>query len=157
MKVDITNLQNIAPVDRPAIRRIARAALQGMAGCYSIVFVDDRTMIEINLRHLGRNETTDVIAFPFEGAPLTPDDCAGEIIVSAELAAAEARRRGIHVDAELALYVVHGLLHLAGFDDATPPQADEMHAREKEILAALAYDVPQLWKPLAAGRIRPGR
>ncbi len=157
MKIDITDLQNAVPIDTSAVRRAARVALEDISGCYSVVFVDDEQMCEMNRKYLGRDYTTDVIAFPFEGRPLTKDDCAGEIIVSAELAAAEAKDRDINVEAELALYVVHGLLHLTGFDDAAPTQAAEMHRREKEILAQLGYDVERLWKPLRAKQNRPGR
>ena len=148
MKIDITNLQEFVPISRPGIRRIARAALSDMLGCYSVVFVDDEQMRDINHRYLGSDHTTDVIAFPFEDAPLTRDDCAGEIIISAQLAAAEAKKRGLDVQDELALYIVHGALHLVGLDDATPAQAAEMHEQEKEILAELGCDAGRLWKPI---------
>ena len=150
MKIDITNLQDVVPISRPVIRRVARAALGDLLGCYSVVFVDDEQMRDINLRYLNSDRTTDVIAFPFEDAPLTRDDCAGEIIVSAPRAADEAAKRNLDVQDELALYIVHGALHLAGFDDATPAQATEMHNREKEILSELGRDAEQLWKPLKA-------
>ncbi len=150
MKIDITNLQDTVPISRPVIRRVARAALGDLLGCYSVVFVDDEQMHDINLRYLNSDDTTDVIAFPFEDAPLTRDDCAGEIIVSAERAANVARKRNLDVQDELALYIVHGALHLAGFDDDTPKQATEMHDREKEILSELGRDAEQLWKPLKA-------
>ncbi len=150
MKIDITNLQDTVPISRPVIRRVARAALGDLLGCYSVVFVDDEQMQDINRRYLGSDDTTDVIAFPFEDAPLTRDDCAGEIIVSAQRAAAEANKRKLDVQDELALYIVHGALHLAGFDDAAPAQAAEMHDREKAILSELGRDAEQLWKPLKA-------
>ena len=152
MKIDVTNLQDGIRIKLPAVRRAARAALEDMLGCYSIVFVDNEEMREVNRKYLHRDHTTDVIAFPFQDAPLTTDDCAGEIIISAELAAAEAKSRDIDVDAELALYVVHGSLHLAGFDDSAPDLAAEMHRREKDILTELGYDAERLWKPLKPGR-----
>ncbi len=148
MKIDITNLQDIVHLNRPALRKAAKAALKDFLGCYSIVLMDDEQMRDVNHKYLGRDETTDVIAFPFRDAPLSRDDCAGEIIVSAERAAAEAAHRKIDVESELALYVVHGALHLAGFDDTTPEQASLMHQREKELLRALGYDAERLWKPL---------
>ena len=157
MKIDVTDLQDSVQISRPAVRRVARAALADMLGCYSVVFVDDERMREVNRKYLGRDDTTDVIAFPFEDAPLTKDDCAGEIIISAERAAAEAGSRGLDVQAELALYIVHGALHLAGFDDATREEAAEMHEREKGILAELGHDVAQLWKPLKAKQKRSRR
>ena len=150
MKIDVTNLQDMVPVDRRAVRRVARAALGDLPGCYSFVFVDDRQMRDVNREHLGRDRTTDVIAFSFGDAPVTHDDCAGEVIVSAQRALEEARRRKLDVAAELALYIVHGSLHMVGFEDATPRQAAEMHTREKELLAELGYDVERLWKPLGA-------
>jgi probable rRNA maturation factor len=150
MKIELTNLQDLIPIDRRAMRRAARTALSDLLGCYSIVFVDNEQMQGINLTYLKRDRTTDVIAFPFTDAPLTQDDCAGEIIISAELAATESRDRGLEVEAELALYVVHGALHLAGYDDASPEQAQIMHDREKDILAELGYEVDRLWKPLRA-------
>jgi probable rRNA maturation factor len=159
VKVDVTNLQEQVPINQRAVRRAARAALGDLMGCYSIVFVDDARISEINRQYLGRDRPTDVIAFPFQDAPLTPDDCAGEIIISAERAAHEARGRHLDVGAELALYVVHGALHLAGYDDTTPDHAAEMHRCEKDLLAELGYDVQHLWKPLdttpARGRRRP--
>ncbi|MFO7897646.1 MAG: rRNA maturation RNase YbeY [Planctomycetota bacterium] len=148
MKIDVTDLQDVLEIPQGAVRRLVRTALGDLPGCYSVVFVDDERMTDINRQYLDRQGTTDVIAFPFEDAPLTQDDCAGEIIVSAERARTEADARGLDPHAELALYVVHGALHLAGLDDQTPDQAAHMHAREKEILTELGYDVQRLWKPV---------
>jgi len=148
MKIDVTNLQDTVTIRRPAVRRAVRAALGDLLGCYSIVFVDDEHMREVNRKYLGRDDTTDVIAFSFDDAPLTRDDCVGEILVSAHVAAAEAEKRGIDVEAELILYVIHGALHLAGFDDATPEKAARMHDRERALLSELGYDAEGLWKPL---------
>jgi probable rRNA maturation factor len=66
-----------------------------------------------------------------------PDEpvLAGELVVSAERAATVARRAGVDPWAELALYVVHGLLHLCGYDDLAAPDVDAMRRREGEILA----------------------
>lgn len=58
-------------------------------------------------------------------------------MVSAETARREARARRISTEAELTLYVVHGLLHLLGYDDQAPEQAARMHRTEDEILASL--------------------
>jgi probable rRNA maturation factor len=148
MKIELTNLQDNVPIDRRAMRSAARAALADLPGCYSVVFVDNQQMQEINRDYLHRDRTTDVIAFPFTDAPLTKDDCAGEIIVSAEVAATQARERDLEVKAEMALYVIHGGLHLNGYDDATPDQAERMHDRERTLLAELGYEVERLWKPL---------
>ena len=157
MKIDVTNLQDIVPIDRPARALLYGGQIRLAHSETHLVFVDDEQMREVNRKYLGRDDTTDVIAFPFEDAPLTTDDCAGEILVSAQRAADEARSRKLDLHAELALYVVHGSLHLAGYDDSTPRQAAEMHHQEKEILAELGYDAARLWKPLKAKQKRSGR
>jgi probable rRNA maturation factor len=70
-----------------------------------------------------------VLADPTEAA------LAGELVVSAEMAAETARAGGFDARAELALYLVHGLLHLCGYDDQTPAEAATMRRREAEVLA----------------------
>lgn len=157
MKIEVTSLQEHLLISPVRIRRIAKTALKDLPGCYSIVLVDNAQMTEINAQYLGRTGTTDVIAFLFNDAPLTRDDCAGEIIVSAELAVSEATRRGLASEDELALYIVHGSLHLAGYDDATAAQANAMHTREKEILAELGYEAEKLWKPIPNRRSQKRR
>ncbi len=96
--------------------------------------MDDETIRVINRRHLAHDWPTDVISFPLSD----PDDpvLAGELVVSAEMAASTARDVGVDPRSELALYVVHGLLHLCGLDDQTAEDADVMRQREAEILAS---------------------
>jgi len=79
-----------------------------------------------------------VLAFAY-GAPEDPvvDEELGEVIVSAETAAREAGLRRKTPEKELDLYVVHGLLHLLGYDDASPGKARVMRHREKELLGML--------------------
>ncbi|MGH7315580.1 MAG: rRNA maturation RNase YbeY, partial [Candidatus Rokuibacteriota bacterium] len=74
----------------------------------------------------------------------------GEVIVSAETAARQARRLGVPLAAELDLLVVHGLLHLAGFDDHDPRRARRMHARARKILSGRSpRSIPErLWAGL---------
>jgi len=80
-----------------------------------VALVDDATMAELHQRFLGQSGPTDVLSFPH-----------GEIVVSADTARREAIARGIPPLHELVLYVVHGALHLAGFDDKKPKQAARM-------------------------------
>jgi len=147
VNIDITDLQTELTVPHEAMRRIVRTALKSRPGAYSLVFVDDDRMTEMNRTHLGREGTTDVLAFAFEEPASTADECAGEIVVSAERARDEARRREIDAQVELALYVAHGALHIAGLDDQTPEQAAEMRDREQQVLAELGYDIRGLWEP----------
>lgn len=148
--IEIVNVQDAVPIDGRALSAAARAALKDVPGRYSVAIVDNRRMSRLNRRYLGRRGPTDVMAFPYGSGTPAKANCAGEIVVSAELAASEAKARGAAVAAELALYVVHGALHLAGFDDSTRRQAAEMHARERGILAKLGLGAVRLWKPLRA-------
>src|SRR5689334_12033949 len=100
----------------------------------SVVLVDDATIHELNRRHLGHDWPTDVITFALS----EPGDevLAGEVILSAEMAARTAREAGVDPMAELCLYLVHGLLHLVGCDDRTDEAAEEMRRREASALGA---------------------
>ena len=101
-------------------------------------------MAELNDRHLMHDGPTDVLTFDLQdsdeiktGDLDDPTSIEGEIVVSVETAAREAARRGHDSDAEAALYVVHGTLHLLGYDDADEEDAAAMHAVEDDILTAV--------------------
>ncbi|OHB65226.1 MAG: rRNA maturation RNase YbeY, partial [Planctomycetes bacterium RBG_13_62_9] len=105
----------------------------------SIGIVDDAEMRRLNRKHLSRRGSTDCLSFDLsdEADPRRPR--VFDIIVNGELAIHEAARRGHSAGAELALYIVHGLLHQLGFDDATARQAERMHRMEDEILRDVGY------------------
>lgn len=96
----------------------------------SIAIVDDAAIAAINQQFLNHTGPTDVISFDL-------DDGLGEIVVSAERACIVAKQLRRTPAAELALYLVHGLLHLAGLDDRTPAQRRAMRAAERRILRQL--------------------
>ncbi len=106
-----------------------------------IAVVNDLEIARLNARYLGRRTPTDVLAFPSASSSATADgDELGEIILSAETAAREAKRRRIPLERELAFYVVHGLLHLTGHRDGTPPEARRMRRRERELMRLICSD-----------------
>jgi probable rRNA maturation factor len=113
-----------------------------------VTVVDDRRIRALNARYLGTRRATDVLAF--ELAVPGPGRLWGEVIVSAETAARQARRLGVPLAAEMDLLVVHGLLHLAGYDDHDPRHARRMHERAREILdGGAARALPaRLWTGL---------
>jgi probable rRNA maturation factor len=115
--------------------RGALAAEGVTSGWISVAVVDDATIRAINRRHLGHDWPTDVISFPLSDPG--DDELCGELVVSAEMAAATASEAGVNAWYELALYVVHGLLHLCGHDDSAAEVRDAMRQREAEILALL--------------------
>ena len=100
-----------------------------------ISLVDDRTMARLNWNCLGHRGSTDVLTFDYRDKGETGID--GEIVASVDTARREALARGHGLSAELTLYVVHGMLHLLGYDDASAPAAARMHRMEDSILKAV--------------------
>lgn len=137
-KISIAVPQDVVAVDRAKMREIVRAVLEGEGiGDYeiSLAFVDNPTIHRLNQRYLDHDEPTDVLSFPLSEP--TAKKLAGELVLGAEVAQAQAQERGHDVHAELALYVIHGLLHLCGYDDKAPAAARTMRLRERDYLAQL--------------------
>lgn len=125
-----------------ALRRAARAALAAAdapPAQISIAIVDDRDMTRLNRRYLERSGTTDVLSFDLSEPDLGVGDATAQIIVNLDEARRQASARGHSVEGEAALYVVHGVLHLVGYDDSRPAAARRMHAEEDRIMMALGY------------------
>jgi probable rRNA maturation factor len=136
--IDISDTQSHLAIDPDALINLVRRTLEAEGierASISLAVVDDAAIREINRRYLGHDWPTDVISFPLS----EPDELelAGELVVSAEMAAMTARQEGLDPWAELALYVVHGLLHLLGHDDQSADEARAMRRREQEVLSAL--------------------
>ena len=115
-------------------------------GELSLVFLTDPALSKIHGNFMGDPTATDVITF--EGDPAA--GLAGEICVSADTARSYARAQRKDFSAELTLYLVHGWLHLAGYDDRQPAQKRRMRAAEKRAMTLLreAKAVPAFWLAL---------
>jgi probable rRNA maturation factor len=100
----------------------------------SIAIVDDSTIHELNRKHLGHDWPTDAISFVFSS---TDRRVEGEVIVSSETAERLCGRAGWRHADEILLYVIHGLLHLVGLDDADQVQQESMRRYEQACLQAL--------------------
>ncbi len=138
MKVAVAVPQEIVAVDRGLMRRVARTLLEGERVAdfeISLAFVDNPTIHALNKRYLAHDEPTDVLSFPLSEP--NARKLSGELVIGAEVARDQAVSRGHDVQAELALYVIHGLLHLCGHDDKTEAAARQMRERERHYLAAL--------------------
>ncbi len=134
-KISIATPQEIVPVDRKCVREVARAVLdgEGVADAeVSLAFVDNPTIHALNKRYLQHDEPTDVLSFPLSEPNAAR--LAGELVVGVEVAQAQAAERGHDVQAELALYVIPGLLHLCGYDDHDEEGAARMRERERHYL-----------------------
>ena len=152
-------------VDAEWLEDVARAALTvaGVEGGaeVSLLITGDETVRELNAEYRGLDETTDVLSFSadhpghWEGDGDGPEQPArdegfvlppgipqplGEIIVSLPQARRQAVDHGVSPVSELAHLVVHGALHLVGYDHVEPEETAQMQAREREALESLSFD-----------------
>ncbi|MFM7059422.1 MAG: rRNA maturation RNase YbeY [Planctomycetota bacterium] len=148
-EIDIRNDQSLLPIDSVAIRRAVAVTLREehvRAAVISITVVDDATIHRLNREHLQHDYPTDVISFQLEFLPDEDGSIVeGEIIASAETAMRMAPDGGWSAHSELLLYIVHGLLHLCGYDDLSPPDKAVMRSREHHNLALLG--LTPTWLP----------
>lgn len=131
-----------APADTSKLKKLVRTIctrFEVRQAAISIGIVDDAEISQLNKRFLSHEGTTDSLSFDLSDNADPQEPRVFDLIVNGELAVREAARRGHGADAELALYITHGLLHNLGFDDATPAQAGKMHRMEDEILQHLGY------------------
>ncbi len=112
----------------------------------TLLFVDDDVIADYNQRFMGRSGPTDVLAFPLEeaepGSPPTrtrggPPINLGDVVIAPAFVARSAAERGAKVDDELGLMVVHGVLHLLGWDHQDDRQAEDMERREAALLKSV--------------------
>ncbi|MBI3408822.1 MAG: rRNA maturation RNase YbeY [Planctomycetes bacterium] len=141
-KISIASPQEVVPLDRGRLRDLVRTVLAGEHIAdfeISLAFVDNVTIHRLNKRFLDHDEPTDVLTFPLSDAHAKR--LAGELVIGAEVALAEAQARGHDVQTELALYVIHGLLHLCGYNDKSANDAAAMRERERYYLAQLGLPI----------------
>jgi probable rRNA maturation factor len=116
---------------------VARAEAVAL-GDVDIAVVTSREIASVHRAYLSRAGATDVICFDLSDQRngQTANDIHAQILVCGQVARREAAARGRSIQRELLLYVLHGLLHLAGYDDTDADQAKRMHARQEELLEA---------------------
>jgi probable rRNA maturation factor len=109
-----------------------------------VIFTDDARIRELNAGWRGRDSATNVLSFPAfpetKSGPLPP--LLGDIVLAAETVASEAALEGKPIENHISHLVVHGLLHLIGYDHEIDAEAEEMEALERRILARLAIPDP---------------
>ena len=154
MLVTLTNAQREVRVNRAPLARLAKRAVRRLRirtpGTIAITFLGRHQIQVLNRRFLRHDRPTDVLSFRYNNvqgsgfgvrgngpqpSTLNPEPIVGEIFIAPALARAYARRHGLSYDDELARYVVHGLLHWLGHDDATPTQRRKMRALEDALLS----------------------
>lgn len=137
MGVTVTNRQRRLKVDSHWLAEIARKALNlvhDTSSQLSIVLVNDAAIAKLNEEYHATPGPTDILSFDYgEGQ--------GELIISAECAVRQARNFHTTPLHELALYVVHGVLHLHGYNDLTAGDRRRMRASERRLMARLKRDI----------------
>jgi probable rRNA maturation factor len=140
-RIHVTWRVRARPLTTVQVARAAEAALAhgGRAGEeLSVVLVDDATLARLHRDWLGDPSPTDVLSFDLGSEAGEPEaGPVGEVVASVECAVRVARERRLPAGRELALYVVHGTLHLCGYDDREPKARAHMRAAEAAVLTRL--------------------
>jgi len=173
IELEISNHQSHVRISDARVRKIVRAVFstERVAGAtLSVAIADNAAIRAANREFLRHDYDTDVLSFLFESFCVARDatpfsqrrrghgrQIDGEVLLSAEMAAEMAPRFGWTPLDELTLYLVHGLLHLCGYDDQTPRERRIMREREREILDELGITVPRGRTRRRAGQPVPAR
>ena len=142
MDVFLANEQDM-PVDQDRLTALAAHALESEdvddSAELSILFVSSGHMRKLNSHFAGNDHATDVLAFPMMEGDSDEDEegpLLGDVVVCPEVAEGNARRLGHSLDDELAVLVVHGTLHLLGYDHQGVKDKETMERRQSEILSS---------------------
>jgi probable rRNA maturation factor len=162
-RIEIYDEADVPEAEKSRIRSVVFSVLRTEdcpAAEISVALLHTPAVRDLNARYLGRDEETDVLAFDLtdgpeamssndDEQPCTTSQCnrsvgkvpgrVGQVVVNVDLACRQAAKRGITPTSELMLYVVHGCLHLMGYDDLEADEAKTMHRREDELLERLGY------------------
>lgn len=137
MKILIKNLQRAIKIKESIIEEAARKTLgcEGMSQVeVSIALVNDDRMRRLNRRYRSTNETTDVLAFAMSEKETLECNLLGDVVISLPQALKQAKRFKVSFDEEMARLVIHGILHLLGYDDQSAPQKKKMEERQEAML-----------------------
>ena len=128
-------------VDRWTTLAGAVLRAESVSGELTITFVDEGDIAELNAEHMGKVGPTDVLSFPLDDDDAIPGvpRLLGDIVISPAVAAQQYDDHAGTFDDEIALLVVHGILHILGHDHADPDDAEIMRARELEHLTSLHW------------------
>ncbi len=110
----------------------------------TVRLVDEPESHELNLTYRGKDKSTNVLSFPFEAPPGIELPLLGDLVICRQVVEQEAQEQGKPLEAHWAHMVVHGSLHLLGYDHIEDDEAEEMEALETEIMLALGYADPYI-------------
>ena len=134
------------PLDLDRWAALAEQVLiaEDVAGELTLTFVDEADIADLNAQHMGKSGPTDVLSFPLDDDDPIPGvpTLLGDIVISPAVASAQCADHAGTFDDEIALLVVHGVLHVLGHDHAVPDEAAVMRGRELDHLTALHWNGP---------------
>jgi rRNA maturation RNase YbeY len=128
--------------DQARLDRLARAILRDVGEASAelgIMFVGDQRMRGLNRRYRGKDRTTDVLAFAMREAPNSAAGLLGDVVIAVPTAVRQAKQGQRSLEEELIVLLIHGILHLCGYDhERSEKEARRMHRRERMILRTIA-------------------
>jgi len=126
------------------VRHWVDCALAGRrpAAELAVRIVDEAEITALNRRYRGKDGATNVLSFPFDAMPGVETEQLGDVVICAPVVAAEAVTQGKSLQAHWAHIVIHGVLHLLGFDHHLDDEAQQMEALEIRLLASLGLPDP---------------
>ena len=134
--IEVFNLQKKVAVEtgeyKRFVKQVSAAVTEAVDRPVTVAVIDDDRMKQLNEMFRGKDSTTDVLSFPHEPDPLDPDNkTLGDIVISAEQAQKQAIENDLPLDIEVKQLILHGLLHLCGYDHETDD--GEMNELELEL------------------------
>lgn len=147
VKIDIQRVTKAADNELPdnaTLRRWSRKALSGRVenATFCIRIVDQDEITELNSNYRQKNNATNVLSFPMEMEDEEGRQWLGDVVICAKIVNREAMEQGKTPEAHWAHMVVHGVLHLLGYDHILEDEAEIMEDLETQILTSLAYPAP---------------
>lgn len=144
MKIQIDNRHKRIKIDKRNIRAAMRKLLK-ILDCenkeISLTFVDDATIQQINKQYLSKDKPTNVISFSLQEGEFggVNPDVLGDIVISADTAASDADQGQLSFDEEILFLMIHGLLHLLGYnhENTSPSNSQKMKKKEEELFRQL--------------------
>lgn len=137
---EIINNQRKIKINRGIFKAFAETLIEEIPETknknFTVAFISDKKMRELNKEFRGKDKTTDVLSFPFEADEFFyEDNNLGDIVISAEQAQKQAAENNLDFETEIKQLILHGVLHLCGYDHET--DSGEMNARELELRGKL--------------------
>jgi probable rRNA maturation factor len=144
-KIRIDNRNKTFRLDERFIRRLVLEVLgiikrRGM-GSLEVVFLSDKAIRPLNRKYRGKDRATDVLSFNIASGEFGEDGFFGEIFISTDTAVKNCAIYGTRLEEEIALYVIHGILHLFGYEDYTKDARARMSRKQEKVLERLCTKI----------------